>query len=264
MAPRFNIYFDGSVAAGQDPRAVRERLARLFKADEATLDRLFSGRPQLIKRNCDEATARRFKQAMEKAGAIPTIATANTAPAAAAPERKPTAAERIAALAAAPDVGAAGKPATRAADPAVRDSEPGMVLAPEGTPVLREAERRTPEQREVDTSGLSAAASGERLSPERPAAPPPPDTAHMSLAGAGETIPNLPRHAAPVAPDTSALTLSPEGTDYSDCAGPPVAALDLDLSAIELAPEGADVLEPQYRRETAGEAPDTSHLSLRD
>jgi len=262
MDPRFNIYFDGRVAAGQDPGAVRERLARLFKADDSTLDRLFSGKPQLIKRDCDQATARKFQQAMEGAGAIPTITAADTAAAAPEPRRKPSAAERIAALAAAPDAGGYGKAA--APTPAAADGEPGMILAPEGTPVLRETERPAPVQREVDTSALSAAPSGERLSPERPAPPPAPDTAHLSLAGAGESIPNLARHAEAIAPDTSALALSPEGTDFSDCAQAPVAALELDLSAIELASEGADMLEAQYRRETASQAPDTGHLSLED
>jgi len=262
MDPRFNIYFDGRVAVGQDPGAVRERLARLFKADDSTLDRLFSGKPQLIKRDCDQATARKFQQAMEGAGAIPTITAADAAPAAPEPRRKLSAAERIAALAAAPDTGGYGKAA--APTPAAADGEPGMVLAPEGTPVLRETERPAPVQREVDTSALSAAPSGERLAPERPAPPPAPDTAHLRLAGAGESIPNLARHAQVVAPDTSALALSPEGTDFSDCAKAPVATLELDLSAIELAPEGADVLEAEYRRETAGQAPDTGHLSLED
>ncbi len=263
MEQRFNIYFDGRVAAGQDSGAVRERLARLFKADATTLDRLFSGRPQLIKRDCDQATARKFQQAMEGAGAIPTITTANAAPAATESRRKLTAAERIAALAAAPDAGGYGKSSTPS-PAAAADSEPGMVLAPEGTPVLRETERPAPVQREVDTSALSAAPSGERLSPERPAPPPAPDTTHLSLAGAGESIPNLAHHARAIAPDTSALALSPEGTDFSDCAPAPVAALELDLSAIELAPEGTDVLEPRYRRQAAGEAPDTGHLALEE
>ena len=40
---------------------MRANLARLFNADEATLDKLFSGKIQLLKRDCDEATAEKYR-----------------------------------------------------------------------------------------------------------------------------------------------------------------------------------------------------------
>ena len=69
MEARYNVYFAGQLLEGQDPGSVRSSLAKLFNADEATLEKLFSGNAQLIKRNCDKATALKYKQAMERAGA---------------------------------------------------------------------------------------------------------------------------------------------------------------------------------------------------
>ena len=40
MDPQYNIYFGGQVLDGHQPAAVREALGKLFKADDATLDRI--------------------------------------------------------------------------------------------------------------------------------------------------------------------------------------------------------------------------------
>ena len=53
MEQRYNIYFAGQVMDGFALHSVREQLARLFNADAATLEKLFCGKPQLIKRNCE-------------------------------------------------------------------------------------------------------------------------------------------------------------------------------------------------------------------
>ena len=73
MEARYNIYFAGQLIEGQDLAGVRTRIGKLFKADAATLDKLFSGKTQLLKRDCDKATALKYKQAMEQAGALPVI-----------------------------------------------------------------------------------------------------------------------------------------------------------------------------------------------
>ena len=43
MSDKYNVYFRGEVQDGENPLAVRSRLASLFNADKETLDRLFSG-----------------------------------------------------------------------------------------------------------------------------------------------------------------------------------------------------------------------------
>jgi len=154
MEARYNVYFAGELSAGHDLASVREQLARLFKADTATLDKLFSGKAQLVKRDCDRDTALKYKQAMEQAGAVPFIKSI-AQPAASAPAagKALSMAERIAALAAAPDIGyppQAGNPTTPEAAQLQQPTETGSVagggiqLAPPGTAVLLPQERPAP------------------------------------------------------------------------------------------------------------------------
>jgi len=294
MEERYNVYFAGQVMAGFDTRTVRDKLAKIFNADQATLDKLFSGKAQLIKRDCDAATAAKFKQALERAGAIPIIksATANAAatvtntaattaatPPPNAPARAMTAAEKIAALAAAPVENRFQQrpPDTAAADhrghtavvrnetDSVTDTDnSGIVLAPPGTAVLREEERAAPVIRTVDTSGLAIDATATRLSDAPPPPPAAPDTRHLSMGAVGDTIPNLPSAAIPLSPNLDGLVLSAAGTDFSDCALPAAEALSLDLSHLAALPPGAIPLEEQRRRPLPVATPDTDHIRLED
>ncbi len=275
MNSRYNIYFAGQLMEGHALPEVRASIAKLFKADQATLDKLFSGKAQLVKRECDKATALKYKQAFEQAGARPIIKAADSAgqgrviaaEASTTPGAAMTAAERIAALAEAPDMG--GYPAgnarpAQAGTGAASPAPEGLGLAPEGTEVLRPEERAEQVIQQIDTSALELAGSGRRLSEAPPPPPPAPDTSHLSTAAVGEMLPTLPSGDPPLDPDTSAIDLSPEGTDFSDCAGPDVEAPPLDLSGLDLAPAGAEVLEPQYRRRQSGQPPATDHLALED
>ncbi|MFV8816248.1 hypothetical protein [Haliea sp. E17] len=274
MEPLYNIYFAGEVLEGQDRSTVRARLATLFKANDAALDKLFSGKPQLVKRDCDKDTALKYKKAMEQAGAKPLISSAKPAaePAAepAPAPRALSAAERIAALANAPDVSAAAAPApareaARATEPApAGDGGDGLRALPTGGELLRPSERSQPEAVAIDISALSAEGNYGRLAAVAPPPPPPPATAHLSMGEVGETIPTLPPQHAPLSPDISALALSPEGTDFSDCALPDAEIPELDLSGIDLAAEGSDMLEAQYRQQRAVAPPATDHLSVEE
>ena len=270
METRYNIYFAGQLLEGQELDSVRDKLAKVFNADQQTLDKLFSGKAQLLKRDCDKATALKYKQAMERAGAQPVIK-ASEAPVAekpSAPASTMSAAERIAALAAAPDDdsyrSAPAEPAEPAGEkqPETATEAGGLNLAPAGTDVLRENERAEPLTREVDTAGLELDAAAQRLSEEPPPPPAAPDTSHLDMGEVGETIPNLLSNQQPLSPDTDAINLSPEGTDFTDCAAPEAAAPDLDLSGMDLAPTGTDVLDEKYRKREQAEAPSTDHISL--
>ena len=269
MEPLYNIYYAGEVLAGFDQAQVRKSLGALFKAGDATLDKLFSGNAQLLKRECDKATALKYKQAMEKVGAKPVIKSLQSAQAEPAPPEKApqTAAERIAALAAAPDMGGYQEaPAATASAPstasAADDSDLG--LEPAGTDVLKPEERSEPIVADIDTSAIDLDEHAERLSAEPPAPPPAPDTTHLSMGEVGEDIPTLAAGEAPVAPNTDNLDLSPAGTDFSDCAQPEAAPPELDLSSLELAPAGSDVLNEDERNRPASPPPPTDHISLQD
>lgn len=273
MEAHYNIYYSGQILAGQEMPAVRANMAKLFNADEATLNKLFSGRAQLVKRNCDKATALKYKQAIEKAGGIAIVKAAATPPAVsptpppATPAEKPmTAAQRIAALASAPDLSV--QPPAEQAKTGEQAPEPqaqgGIALAPAGTEVLRSEERKAPVESAVNTPNLEVEHSGQRLS-EAPSAPPAaPDTSHLSEAKVGELLPNLPSSAQALNPDTSGISLSPDGTDFTDCAAPQPSAVNLDLTGMDLAPTGANVLEPQYQKKHNTPPPATDHLALED
>ena len=64
------IIFRGQVQAGHDRDTVRENLGKLFRIeDPERLDGLFSGKAVTIKKSLDEAAARKYLTALEKAGA---------------------------------------------------------------------------------------------------------------------------------------------------------------------------------------------------
>jgi hypothetical protein len=301
METRYNVYFAGQLLPGQELTSVRDKLAKLFNADQQTLEKLFSGKALLLKRDCDKATALKYKQAMERAGAEPVIkasqsaaATEQPPPPTPAPDKTMSAAEKIAALAAAPDKGdyspeesstlpkesstlskesstlpeePSPRPEESSSGSAEQQPEPGQAginLAPAGSGVLREDERSEPVVRDIDTAGLEVDAATQRLSEEPPPPPPAPDTSHLDMGGVGEMIPNLPSDQVPLSPNTDAIDLSPAGTDFTDCAPPEAEAPPLDLSGMDLAPAGTDVLEEKYRKKEHAEAPTTDHISLEE
>jgi len=270
MASRYNIYYAGEVLDGQQAGQVREKLRALFNANDAALDKLFSGTEQVVKRECDKDTALKYKQAMERAGARPVIRVVREAEAPAAPvtaaapaaERKLTAAERIAALASAPDV-TIESAETTPPEPEI-DEETGWQLEPVGADILRPEERSKPVVADIDISALDVTAAAERLAPEPPPPPPAPDTSHLDMGAVGETIPGLPPRQAPLEPNTDSLNLSPEGTDFSDCTPPPPEPPAVDLSGMNLASPGSDMVEEKYRQKQTPPAPDTGHIKLQD
>jgi hypothetical protein len=243
MTERYNVYFAGRLVDGHELDSVRAKLAKVFNVDQQTLDKLFSGKNQLVKSDCDKPTALQYKVAMQRAGAEPTISIIESDPkqANAAPAKRQTAAEKIAALAATPTTGrfettGTIKPASGARQEDTTGGTKGLNLAPPGTDVLHINERAVPISRSVDTSDLTLDTLGQRLS-RKPSSPPAmPDTSHLNMAEVGDTIPNLPPAREPASPNIDDLTLSPLGFDFSDCAALDEKSLQLDLSALSLTP----------------------------
>lgn len=177
---QYNVYFAGELQSGQEAGRVRENLRKLFKANDATLDKLFSGTPQLIKRQCDKATALKFKQALERAGAIPVVKSAAlNGPQAPNEPQAPS------------------EPQAPEAQPAS-----GPQAGPEHEP---ESEHSTAS----DDGDFSLAAPGARLSEEASPPPPAPDTSHISLAPTGSDVleDEYKRKDTAEAPDTSHIQL---------------------------------------------------------
>ncbi len=279
MSDLYDIFFAGKIVDGFDESSVRENVARLFKANPATVEKLFSGKPQLIKRGVEKQAAIKYKAAMQKAGAVPLIrahgaekpaaATApEPAPAPAPAPKEQTMAERLAALTGEPAPGAETPEApfatasSPAAAPAATSAEAdGFSLAPAGSDVLREDERAAVEELDIDTSAIHLAPEFSEPEVAVREEPPAPDTSHMSMGEVGDDIPTLHDAVLELDPDTSHLSMGEVGEDIphlEDDREP----VSVDTSAIDLAPEGSDVLEEAYRKKDEPEAPDTSHIKL--
>lgn len=291
MDPLYDVCFAGEILEGQDLNTVKLKLAKLFNANDVTLEKLFSGKTQLLKRGCDRETALKYKKAIEQAGAKPVIRNSAPTTPTEAPKAEPqpmadaatapkmTAAERIALLAAAPDVSGshsevpdvAASTATESESESDPESEPNtdqesgnFDLAPTGADILRPEERQAEATSNIPTSDMELMSVGSDLSDITEQEASAPDVTHLSMGEVGEDIPNLLQTQELISPDISAIELSPEDSDFSDCAPTPAAELDVDLSAIELAPSGTDLLDSQYRKSNDEVAPKTDHLSLED
>ena len=288
MDDRYNVYFAGQLLDGWQLADVRENLGKLFNADQHTLDKLFSGKTQLLKRDCDKATALKYKQAMERAGASPLVRSSqdsatpasqaraqHTSPAPGSDAAEPppsTAAQKIAALAAAPDEtmfrGGEQESQQTATSPDAGPAEPPAPgqpgIAPPGAVILQAHERSPQITADIDVSGLAVDAPVDRLAPLSPAPPPAPDTSHLNMGEIGEAIPGLVRQPPPEPPDTSDLGLTEGELDLSEFAAPAAPPPVLDNSDMQLAPVGADVLEEHERRRDDTPAPATEHISLQE
>lgn len=82
----FDIYFLGESLPGADPDAVRRGVAKLFKVQEASVDRLFSGNPLRVKQAVDADAASRYRAAFREAGALVQIVPSGSPPPAAKPQ----------------------------------------------------------------------------------------------------------------------------------------------------------------------------------
>ncbi len=242
---RYDIYFAGECLEGRAVDDVRAAIGKLFKADDATLERLFSGQRQRIKRDCDKATALRYQKAIATAGGraivVPGAATAT------ASEPATTVGDS-----------AASEPATAAPE----GSSDALSLAPAGSDVLRPEERAQTPSVDVDLSHLTVAEAGGDLGPKETAPPPPVPTPDFEVAATGADLGVPASEPSDAPPDTSAIELAPGEFDLSDCIPEPAPAPDVNLDHLSVADSGSDLLREDERRRDSTPAPDTSHLQL--
>jgi hypothetical protein len=66
----FEVAFSGKISEGADLDEVKVRVGKMFKADDAKIAQMFSGKRIVIKRNLDKAAAVRYANAFKKAGAV--------------------------------------------------------------------------------------------------------------------------------------------------------------------------------------------------
>lgn len=200
MSNLLEVAFSGELMPGAEADQVKANLARLFQADPQRIAALFSGRRVVIKSNLDAASADKYRQTLERAGARVEVCPVGQAPAAVAPTAAPVAVPAPAPAAA--PAAAAPRPAPAPAATAAlssgefpalkvaprdeymaafRDvSAPDFGLAPVGVD-LQDA-RPAPAAPSLDLSQLSVAPVGSDMGQAKAApAAPPPDTSHLKL-----------------------------------------------------------------------------------
>lgn len=90
----YSIVFEGRIGPDERPEEVKRRLADLYRVDLNQIERLFSGRPVIIKKNLDRQSACSKKEAFEQTGARCRIVAASTEPPSKI-DTKPAAASRM-------------------------------------------------------------------------------------------------------------------------------------------------------------------------
>jgi uncharacterized protein YdgA (DUF945 family) len=66
----YEVAFSGQIQEGAELKVVKARMARMFKADAATIEKLFSGRRIVIKKNLSAEAADKYSIALTNAGAV--------------------------------------------------------------------------------------------------------------------------------------------------------------------------------------------------
>src|SRR5690606_9290622 len=183
----FEVVFRGQVRPGVDIEQARSSIGQLFQVGERQLEVLFSGRRIVIKQGLDEAGARKYREAIERAGArceIVPMADEQVS----APASEPASAS---APAPAPEPARPAAPAAAAIQPrdeymaAFRDVQaPDLPIAPLGADMQDSYSEFTP--LDIDLSAFSLAPVGSDMGqlPRSPAGPIP-DTSHLHLADEG-------------------------------------------------------------------------------
>ena len=207
----FKILFAGELVEGADPAQVRANLANLFKTEVAKVESLFSGERKVIRRDVDEATARKFQAGFARAGAVAVIVDADGV------EHLPEASQPPA-------------PSTTEAPPV--DTRPAS--PPPAPPVPAQ------DSDDLEPSRTTLAEAG-RAPPPLLARGQPSAPDDMTMADAGAILIDEPTVTESPNIDTSHLTLSEPGVDLTEHEN--VSAPQFDLSTYELAPPGSAMSE---------------------
>lgn len=189
-AGEFEVVFRGEITGDQPVEVVKQQLANLFRMAPERIEALFSGKPVVVKRHVDEATARRLEQAFLRAGAAcevrAPVASQDTdtgsvpaAPPAAAEERDAPGPQAAPSARSGGSIAAAGDPNRILVDLAIPDSFEGLEIDTSDAPLATPGAKPAPV---IDTSGLDLA--GDDAGPLSEREPPPPadiDTSGLSM-----------------------------------------------------------------------------------
>lgn len=194
MSRDYKLIFRGELAADQHLAVVRKRLGKLLKANDQTLDALFSGQAVVLRKSIDAAGAAKFQAAFKQAGARLRVQ-ANFAAATASPASAPP--SEALSSAGAEIEGSRG--------------EQGWHLLPVGSLMLEVEERPSAVMATVDIDHLTLAEPGATLgSGGGPVAESPAIVPDFALAEPGALLVRGTAESVAPAPNTAHLELVPE------------------------------------------------------
>jgi hypothetical protein len=172
----FEVIFSGELSAGVVPEQVKGNVAALFKVEVAKVERLFSGATVAIKKGLDEATAKRYQQALLRAGAICQVVERAAVPPADSPA-PPVVEEDSSAL-------GLQKSVVKAAPTGLGELEGASVDAP-GVTLVEHQEVAAPQ---IDTSKLSLEQADTELPQHEEVVAPQVDVSALSMGEPGEIL----------------------------------------------------------------------------
>ncbi len=184
----FAVVFSGRLTDGAEPTQVRNNLANLFNVEPAKVERMFTGKPVLVKKDLDEAKAKSYVAALAKAGAIAEIVT-----------NEPQA---ITPSATAPATSSSTTPATPT-EPPPPPVAPDLTIAEVGVTLV---EYQPMPNVDFDTTQFDLAEVGATLAESEPVPPANFDTSGMELDPPGVLL-TEPKPVEPAVFDTDALSL---------------------------------------------------------
>ncbi|MCF6193855.1 MAG: hypothetical protein L3J46_05940 [Kangiellaceae bacterium] len=186
---KFDLVFRGQTIKSLDVEEVKANLVSLFKTTPEAIEKLFTGNEVPVRRDLDYSTAMKYQSALKKAGALalikevesfsestPQQSSQGKASFGVVQSENPTANVKPASYPKPPSSSTETIAVSTSRASADGDS---LTVAEVGTQLLP---NKVYEKREIDTSELSLAASGERIMPAKaPDNTPPPSIDHLSL-----------------------------------------------------------------------------------
>lgn len=266
----FDIYFSGKVIDEDQLPEVKQKIGKLFNANEAVLNKLFSGQPTKIKKAVDMDTAIKYRVKFREAGAIVDIRPSQSAapppasaPAAdAIPQSNFTAAETVTPEPASkPDPSQPSEPQTVPQEAAAA-SAPGSIDASLATPgsIIDDTPEPPPANYNTDQFDLGEANTGSLEEFAETVIPAPiPDISSLDVEQTDAPLDTTPEPE-PLDVDTGDMAIDSFSGDLDQT--PPAPPANIDTSNLTASEANTGSLEEFDSRPEPKPIPDTSKLDL--
>lgn len=261
----YQISYKGQLVSGAELVQVRNNLQQLFKATDAVMDKLMSGKSVIIKKAISQQKATAFQKAMHKAGAIAQVsmmAVEENIELAAPPKSEDELEQEQSKkrlieddLPPPPPIAPKQARANFLSEPDAPEEDDADLAPPPSVEITESKDPHgipDPDQWQTEPVGT-------RLSKAKKAhKKPPPSTDHIDLAPPKSDVGQAKRQIQAVTPDISGLDLSEVGERLSEEVKKE--KLNIDLSQFELAEVGSDMGQEVEYKEIVN--PDISQLSM--